>query len=257
MNQINMTCKNKSFNKTISIVPSNFVGEELSSFNIVGETEKCKRIIAIGNHVFVGISPFNSRFSKHYIYSLISWALTHFNKVDILMPSENDASRLLIASGYTKEKALRKTRKELRRHYKNIDEILQSDECKNRSIRIVNFSDYSDSNVYLSLKKEIEYAFLNNSEFRSSCINMSREAVMGRLKGTGRSKNEFIEKNIQLALPYIFSELPFYLNTPSIIGESTSTLIYHRSWPIGKGLFSGIYSLKINKNQSYGIVTLI
>ncbi|WP_233402114.1 tRNA-dependent cyclodipeptide synthase [Marinomonas ostreistagni] len=224
-------------------------------FSIEGETVRCDEIIKAGEHVFVGISPFNSRFSKEYVGALINWSLTKFNQVDVLIPCEKEASRLLIASGYSEHKALKKTNREIKRHLKNLDEILSSSPIKYHSIRVIKFSDFYESEDYINVRKEVEEAYQNDALFRRSCLDMSRQAILGRLRGVGQDENHLEEDNIDLALPYIFAELPFYLNTPSILDVSKSTLIYHRSWPIGEGLFSGSYLLKVSDKQSYGLVT--
>lgn len=222
-------------------------------FTIRGESICCESIIAKGEHVFVGISPFNSRFSKEYIRDVINWSLVKFTQVDILMPSVDEASRLLVATGYSEEKAKRKTQRELRRHKKYLDELLSSSVVY-RNVRVIDFSDYLDSKHYNTLIKQVEKAFEEDEIFKQSCLNMSRQALLGRLKGVGKGEAELTDAGIQIALPYIFAELPFYLNTPQILNVPSSTLIYHRPWPIGKDLYAGKYLLKIGENQSYGVI---
>ncbi|OWO79213.1 hypothetical protein B5C26_21880 [Photorhabdus luminescens] len=41
-------------------------------------------MIQRGDHALVGISPFNSRFSKDYVMDLIQWSSHYFRQVDIL-----------------------------------------------------------------------------------------------------------------------------------------------------------------------------
>ena len=224
-----------------------------NTFTIRGESECCESIIAKGEHVFVGISPFNSRFSKEYIRAVINWSLVRFSQIDILMPSVDEASRLLVATGYSEEKAKKKTQRELRRHKKHLDELFSSS-LVYRNIRVIDFSDYLDSKSYDTLIKQVEKAFKEDEVFKQSCLNMSRQALLGRLKGVGKGEAELTDAGIQIALPYIFAELPFYLNTPQILNVQSSTLIYHRPWPIGKDLYAGKYLLKIGENQSYGVI---
>ncbi|ADZ89579.1 tRNA-dependent cyclodipeptide synthase [Marinomonas mediterranea] len=223
------------------------------AFSIHGETSRCNTIIAKGEHVFVGISPFNSRFSKEYIRAIIEWAQINFLQVDILLPSTEEASRLLVATGYSTEKAKKKTARELRRLNKYVEEAL-SRSLIFEGIRVIDFSHYLLVPEYIELKDNVEKAFEEDSCFRESCLQMSRQALLGRLKGVGKGEQDLSEKDINIALPYIFAELPFYLDTPRILNVSSSTLVYHRPWPIGKGLYAGEFNLKVGRFQSYGVI---
>lgn len=35
-------------------------------------------------HIVFGISPFNTKFSKEYIFNMLDWGFLNFNYVDIL-----------------------------------------------------------------------------------------------------------------------------------------------------------------------------
>ncbi|WP_445495923.1 tRNA-dependent cyclodipeptide synthase [Photorhabdus sp. SF281] len=80
--------------------------ENSTSFTVQGETSRCDQIIQRGDHALIGISPFNSRFSKDYVVDLIQWSSHYFRQIDILLPCEREASRLLAASG-TEDSRLR------------------------------------------------------------------------------------------------------------------------------------------------------
>ncbi len=134
-----------------------------------------------------------------------------------------------------------------------MDELLSSS-LVYQDIRVIDFADYLGSKPYDTLIKQVEKAFKEDEAFKQSCLNMSRQALLGRLKGVGKGEEELTDAGIEIALPYIFAELPFYLNTPQILNVPSSTLIYHRPWPIGKDLYAGKYLLKIGENQSYGVI---
>ncbi|OOF04738.1 tRNA-dependent cyclodipeptide synthase [Salinivibrio sp. MA607] len=235
-----------------------FPGEEVSevSFDIAGETSRCDLIIDQRDHALVGISPFNSRFSKNYVTALVTWAATHFDHIDVLLPCVEEASRLLRATGMEEKKAFKKTDRELRRHKNHLAAVLSSPDFEGRDVRVIQFNHYADHPRYQEVRSAVEDAFESCSRFRKDCLNMSYQAVKGRLKGTGQCQEDVDPELIQKALPYIFAELPFYLDSPSLLGVNLSTLLYHRPWPIGKGLYHGHYPIQVTKNQSYGVVTL-
>ncbi|WP_445373632.1 tRNA-dependent cyclodipeptide synthase [Photorhabdus tasmaniensis] len=226
-----------------------------ASFTVQGETSRCNQIIQRGDHALVGISLFNSRFSKDYVVDLIQWSRHYFRQVDILLPCEREASRLLVASGTEDDKAIKKTQREIKRHVRRLDDIISIATLKSKQIRIIQFSDFALNYDYQSLKTQVENAFNESESFKKSCLDMSFQAIKGRLKGIGQYFDKIDLQCIYKALPYIFAEIPFYLNTPRLLGVKHSTLLYHRPWPIGEGLFNGSYPIQVGDKQSYGIVT--
>ncbi|WP_238591667.1 tRNA-dependent cyclodipeptide synthase [Photorhabdus sp. RM157S] len=96
----------KETNNQILPVHSTLLHENSPSFTVQGETSRCDQIIQKGDHALIGISPFNSRFSKDYVVDLIQWSSHYFRQVDILLPCEREASRLLVASGAENAKNL-------------------------------------------------------------------------------------------------------------------------------------------------------
>ncbi|AXG45625.1 tRNA-dependent cyclodipeptide synthase [Photorhabdus laumondii subsp. laumondii] len=234
---------------------STLLHENSPSFTVQGETSRCDQIIQKGDHALIGISPFNSRFSKDYVVDLIQWSSHYFRQVDILLPCEREASRLLVASGIDNVKAIKKTHREIRRHLRNLDYVISTATLKSKQIRVIQFSDFSLNHDYQSLKTQVENAFNESESFKKSCLDMSFQAIKGRLKGTGQYFGQIDLQLVYKALPYIFAEIPFYLNTPRLLGVKYSTLLYHRPWSIGKGLFNGSYPIQVADKQSYGIVT--
>ncbi|WP_082084487.1 tRNA-dependent cyclodipeptide synthase [Salinivibrio sp. KP-1] len=248
-----------SANKACPLPPvCSFPGENIlkASFDVTGQTSHCNVIIDQRDHALVGISPFNSRFSKAYVTALVTWAAAHFEHIDLLLPCVEEASRLLKATGMEEKKAIKKTDRELRRHKNHLAAVLSGPSFEGRGIQVIQFNHYADHPRYQKIRSSVENAFESCSRFRKDCLNMSYQAVKGRLKGTGQCQKDVDPELIQKALPYIFAELPFFLDTPSLLDVNLSTLLYHRPWPIGKGLYHGHYPIQVTKNQSYGIVTL-
>lgn len=252
----NLSIPNDTLYSSIPFVQSNLTlaGKD-GDFIIQGETSRCEAIIRQGKHALIGISPFNSRFSKAYVSSLVLFIAERFSQVDILMPCIDEASRLLIASGVDEKKAFKKTERELRRHKKHLETLFLHPALQNRKISIIQFSDYAQHPEYLRSRQALEAAVENCQQFYKDYLSMSRLAVQGRMKGTGRDLQKMDSKLLNQALPYIFAELPFFLNTPSLLGVTRSTFFYHRPWPIGQGLYGGAYPIQVDSRQSYAVVT--
>lgn len=244
-----------SINITKMMSSSQMIGNHKKNFEIKGETSRCDEIISLREHSLIGISPFNSRFSREYVNALVDWAAAHFDAIDVLLPCEEEAARLLVAAGSPLSKAHKKTRREIERHLNILEPIIERYRTLNRPIRVFQFSDMKDNQAYQKKRARVEAAFETNQSFREACLEMSRQAVGGRVKGTGGSACAIDEEQVHLALPYIFAEIPFYVNTPALLSLKHSVLIYHRPWPIGTGLFAGRYPLRVHPSQGYGVVT--
>lgn len=91
-----------------------------------------------------------------------------------------------------------------------------------------------------------------------ACINMSSQAIQGRNKGIGSftSNHDSID-SINMAIPYIFSEMPFYLNSANLLGVTSSILAYHREWPIGNALLAGEFPIQVSDKQGHGILSIL
>ena len=226
-------------------------------FTLKGETKKCNDIISSWFHVLFAISPFNSKFSQDYIISVMDWAVGRFKHVDILLPSEADASRLLMAVGNSSKKALRKTRQEIQRHLSCIELIHKHYKQKNIKIRATKFSDYTNNSCYIRLYKLFVSAYHESVQLASVCREMSRQAILGRLRLRDIVVNseDVPEAAIDIALPYIFAEMPFYLNSAGILDRESSVFIYHRRWPVGEGLYNGTFPIGVSPSQAFGIIT--
>lgn len=218
------------------------------SFVLKGQSLNCDVLIQKKEHILIGISPFNSRFTPTYIKSILNWAIENFSQVDILLPDEENASLLLSSSGYSPTKALRKTRKELNRHLRTINEAIMENE-KLKNIRIFNFLDKKDDETYITLKNKIIKIYSENKEFFYACRNMTYQAIKGKI-GELNITDEIIDN----AVKYIFNEMPYYLDTPNLLQVSSSIFCYHKIWSIGEYI-SKVDELKnYNTKQAYGIV---
>lgn len=245
---------NTSRSRAVSAIDRHFENEE---FELKGETENCKALVARREHLLIGISPFNSRFSPEYVESLVDWAHSNFARIDILLPSEDDAARLLLASGVAPSKAAQKARKEIGRHLRSAHSAVVKAGADSSTVRVFQFSDFREDANYLAMRARVQEAFHQSDEFRNACLLMTRQAVDGRRNGV--ADNSFApaptHEQISRAVPYIFAEIPFYLDTPALIGVESSILAYHRPWSIGAGLFAGVFPLRVSPAQGYGVLT--
>lgn len=227
------------------------------TFSICGHSKRCTELIARREHLLIGISPFNSRFSTDYVSSLLAWAIAGFHRVDVLLPDEESASLLLLASGVPQTKALRKARKELRRHHRALRHILAAWGDATSHTRIIEFSDYFHDERYLELRSAAQNAFENCPAFRDACLRMSSQVLDRRTRTTDAPCRMLdADAGVHLASSYVLTEMPFYLCSAELLGTDCSVLAYHRPWPIGSALLSGKFPLSVDERQGHGIVSI-
>lgn len=218
-----------------------------NSFNVVPLSDNCREIYKKKNHILLGISPFNSRFSQDYIHQLIDWSSENFENVSILLAGD-EAKNLLEAIGTPTTKAKRKVRKEVRRHFRFSEEALKKN---NRDINIHTFSDFKDNIIYNDVYETAKYYFENNKSFQNSCISMSREALYSRVKSSNMESIEITDTMLLHAVKYVLAELPLFLSGASILGYKESVLAYHRPWKLGERIKNSDFPIKMSDNQGY------
>jgi len=225
-------------------------------FSMEGETQNCESVISGRSHILVGISPFNSRFSPEYVRCLLSWGRQSFTRMDVLVPDEDSAVMLLIARGMATGKARRKVRKELGRHHRVLDELLH---CRGWShdVTVHEFADFRATELYRQSVRSAEDAFKVNEEFKHACVFMVKQAIAGSSDKAGANRINVSDEIAEIALPYVFSELPFYTDSAGLLGVESSVLAYHRSWPVSRLLHSGEVPVRVSARQAHGIVRIL
>ncbi|MBY4226842.1 tRNA-dependent cyclodipeptide synthase [Rhodococcus fascians] len=224
-------------------------------FGVRPQTATCAAVLDRRQHAFLGISPFNSRFSDDYVLRLARWAARQFDKFDFLLPDEESTSLLLRATGTAQGRALRKSRQQLARNARAISAALDHLDVKSTASPsgIVRFTDVSDNWTYRCARALCQLTYETDQQFHQACLDMADQAIRGRVRASTAEENA-APVNVELAVPYLFAELPFFLNTPSLIGVESSMLVYHREWPIGDAIFAGDYPFSVAPDQGYLIV---
>jgi cyclo(L-leucyl-L-leucyl) synthase len=224
--------------------------DDSSTFKLIPQTQNCEKLLELKEHVLIPISPFNSKFNDAYIERLLIWATRAFYRFDILLPS-HEASFLIEATGKPPGPAAKTTRHELNRRLSSIYRAMATADISPSKTRILRFSDFQEHKVYNLIRAQAETLFVNHSEFRNLCTEMSSQAISGRLNATSQNHRLLTYKNIEIAVKYIFAEIPFFINTPGLLNVGTSLIAYHRPWPISNSLFSGKHPLSVSKFQGF------
>lgn len=172
------------------------------------------------DHALIGVSPFNGYFSTKNMEVLFNWARDNFKTFNIF--TMDKASKYnLMAIGYTEAEAVKKTRKYDRNLRNKVITCLKNvgfseEDAENK---ILSLTHISKSQKYLELYKKYLGFFEQNPSFKSDCINASKNILLGKME-------KVTNESLQLAIQYLFLELPIWFNIPDILEIPSSVLIY-------------------------------
>lgn len=225
-----------------------------SPFQVSPATPNCGRILERHHHVLLGVSPFNSQFSDPYLEKLVFWAKRTFDRFDFMLPGAEEVALLLEATGVDPVVAARKTRRELGRKFKALRNALAYARVTPDEAGILQFSDFRENPLYRSIRDQAEHLFHQDPDFRDTCKRLSQDAIAARCRGTERESQVPSEAQVLSAVAFIFAEIPFFVDTPSLLNVPQSLVATHRPWPITECLFSGRLPLAATPNQ--GVIVL-
>lgn len=197
-------------------------------------------------HIIFGISPFNTKFSKEYIFNMLDWGFLNFNYVDILHPYE-EAKYLIMACGNNEVKARKKTRKEYNRIKKTVDEYMMLTDRKLSYGDIIKFSNFYHSSLYNNLYAMVKNEYNLCQDFREICITQTEKAIIKRRKATG-SEYFFDKNHIEIAVEYIMREIPFLINSGEILSSNCHIYIsYYSQWSVADYIYKNSKNMKPSK----------
>ncbi|RKT11662.1 cyclo(L-tyrosyl-L-tyrosyl) synthase [Streptomyces sp. 1114.5] len=211
-------------------------------------SRRCREIWQRGEHLLIGVSPGNSYFSHRRIAELVGWGLEFFERIDIVYAD------LLIATqfeafGYAPEHAQRRAAKEVRATARRIERGVAESGHRN-SVRVHALSEFTATDAYRRLHRQAVDGLRADPVYRTAAESMARGFLAARL-GEGLAPTE-----LQLAagLRYITAELPFFLDTPALLGVPSSVSCYHLQLPLTPVLFGRDEGVRAAARQAYAVV---
>ncbi|MGP9018431.1 tRNA-dependent cyclodipeptide synthase [Streptomyces sp. BR1] len=222
--------------------------EATTTFTFQPFTRSCRFIWDEGDHVLIGVSPGNSYFSADRIAELVRWASARFDRVDLVY-ADRHVARMFAAFGYDEEHAERRASKELkavrRRIVRGVEEAARPD----LPVGVHALSEFAGNQVYDLLHRRVSHFLATDHEFRTGCEEMAAAFLSGKADGTQASPEQ-----LAACLDYIAAELPFFLDTPGILGVPSSVSCYHALIPLTELLYAKGGGLRASRNQAYAVV---
>ncbi|MCB5166595.1 tRNA-dependent cyclodipeptide synthase [Streptomyces bambusae] len=219
------------------------------SFEVLPFTRTCRHIWEDGDHVLIGVSPGNSYFSADRIAGLAQWATERFAQVDFVY-ADLHVDRMFAAFGYTREHAGKRAAKEIKAVRRRILKGVEESGSPHAEIRVRALSEFQDNEVYKLLHRRVLHFLESDDEFRKGCERMALHFVGSKVPD-GES---ITDEQLQVCFDYIAAELPFFLDTPSILDVPSSVSAYHVTMPLTEVLYARGGGLRATRNQAYAVV---
>jgi len=211
-------------------------------------TADCAAILRAREHVVVGVSPFNSYFTEEKIAELISWAKANFRAFHIYVP-DGPSQFTLEALGYPETKARKKASRQGRWLLNKIRRALcaaELEEGKAEQLILCSKSLEHDE-AYRRLSQEVDAICAVEASFYEGCVETSRWV----LNGQAGDPEEVTREMLESAVRYLKAELPLFMDSPAIVGASSSVFAYHQCPPFLESLFQTRRGEIINERQGF------
>ncbi|MET9290723.1 tRNA-dependent cyclodipeptide synthase [Streptomyces sp. NPDC003077] len=226
-------------------------------------SERCDRTRQRGDHALLGVSTNNSYFTIQRLTELVHWAQKCFRAVDIIC-ADLHIDTVLVAEGADAQSAGRRARRRVRDVRRRIERALDAALPDEPRPGFHLLSDFQQHPVYQRLRADIDQALREDREFADACDDMVRGHLLGRpgaKSGTGSGSagggpGEAAELGrVRAGLQYLGGELPFFVDTPSILKVPSSVSCYHKFTPILGPLVRRNSGLRAAANQAFLEVT--
>ncbi|MEU3501051.1 tRNA-dependent cyclodipeptide synthase [Streptomyces hundungensis] len=218
------------------------------AFTVQPFTRSCHHIWDEGDHVLIGVSPGNSYFSAGRITELVRWASARFSRIDLIY-ADLHVAELFSALGYEEEHAARRASKELKAVRRRIVRGVEEADLPGTLVGVHGLSEFATNPVYDLLHRRVRHFLATDPHVRAGCERMAGHFLATKVGGPTASVEQ-----LAACLDYIAAELPFFLDTPGILGVPSSVSCYHAQIPLTELLYAKGGGLRASRNQAYAVV---
>ncbi|MGW2481725.1 tRNA-dependent cyclodipeptide synthase [Streptomyces sp. NPDC001571] len=218
------------------------------AFTVQPFTRSCHHIWDEGDHVLIGVSPGNSYFSAGRITELVRWASARFSRIDIVY-ADLHVAELFGALGYEPGHAARRAGKEVKAVRRRILRGVDEADPQGTPVGVHALSEFAGNPVYELLHRRVRHFLATDPHFRAGCEHMAAHFLSTKVGEPAVSARQ-----LSACLDYIAAELPFFLDTPGILGVPSSVSCYHAPIPLTELLYAKGGGLRASRNQAYAVV---
>ncbi|MBK0868809.1 MULTISPECIES: tRNA-dependent cyclodipeptide synthase [unclassified Saccharopolyspora] len=199
-------------------------------------------------HACLGISPFNSYFSTARITALVEWAQARFARVHLFVPDQA-AAYTLEALGYSPERAAHKAHRQARYLRNKIERALESAGAPAGHDLVLDTQAVEGNERYRALREQARTWFETDPVIRRACLDASHWVLASRTRTTAPTEDQ-----LHAAARYFLAELPFFLDTPGIVGTDSSVFCYHQPPEFLRTLYERKLPCPVHPGQGFATV---
>ncbi|MFJ8041879.1 tRNA-dependent cyclodipeptide synthase [Kitasatospora sp. NPDC096147] len=218
-----------------------------STFQALPFSDRCHRVWQRGDHLLIGVSPGNSYFSQLRIAQLVRWGRQFFAAVDVVHADLHVDAQYAV-HGYPAELALRRAAKEVKATRRRIERGVAL--AGRAGVGVHALSEFTGTAAYRRLRGEVATGLAEDAELRAATELMAAGFLASRLaEGEAPTADQ-----LAAGIGYIAAELPFFLDTPSLLGVESSVSCYHVELPLTPVLFGRDHGLRAAPGQGYAVI---
>lgn len=224
--------------------------ETSSGLRVEPLSGECDRILRRGDHGMIGVSLANSYFSPDRLAVLMKWALSFFDRVEVVYV-DAALDEMYIANGRTTESAEKSVKGRVRDVRRTIRRAMEGLDSEMDRLHVRALTDLIPTSAYQAVRAETDRALEHDPDLAPICSQMVNDVVASRLGDA----DSVTPDHLRAGLNYVKAEAPIMVDSPSIFDVPSSVSVYHRSMPIfeyfamRKGRFNAAH------NQGYVTVT--
>jgi len=202
-----------------------------------------------GDHALFGVSTGNSYFSRERMARALSWATTRFEAVDVVY-ADLFLDSVSEALGHDPDSARRSASKKLEGVRRRLRGALEDVGDAATRVRCRPLSAFVAEPAYQEVNARTQDALRTDMELRSGREQMAHSFLGHQLGSASPTAAQ-----MKVSLDYVDAELPFIIDTPHILGVTSSVHCYHSLMSLGRLLFSDrAKGLRPAVNQGYAVV---
>lgn len=167
------------------------------------------------DYILIGVCC-TSYYNIPNMTKIFTWARLNYRNFNVFIMN-NVSKYNYLAQGMSLKTSIQKSNKTDRQLYNRVLQSLINSgflafEANNLIIKL---SDLQKTNQYIEIYEKIIDLYDNNLSFKNDCIEIIKNL----------HHNIDID-NIQIAMKFLFAELPIWLNAPKILNVPNTTLLY-------------------------------
>jgi cyclo(L-tyrosyl-L-tyrosyl) synthase len=199
--------------------------------------------------LIIGMSPGNGYFKQEVVNRLLTYCVSNFNQVEVLIP-DIPATSTYVALGYPENKARSKAILQGNNFRNRINSTISNKNLDSNKIRVLNWEkdNIENNQLYREAFDHVQNLYERNLDFQKD-INLATEKV---LINNQFKKKEINQEDIVVGTHYIISEFAFNLFiSNSVQGYDNFVYGYHRPWPVWEKFIAGEYDGKKKDNLGF------